>query len=152
MSSSSSSNSHFQSFRDLVVWQQSFDFAKGVYALAKSLPADERFGMASQLNRAALAMPAQIAQGQRKRNKGDFLKHLHYALGNAAECETYLLIVQDLFPNEAEQVSRLREANTLVQKMLSALAYSIEHPKIKKDAHGEPIHVSLEPVCVPVGA
>ena len=123
-----------------------------MYALAKSLPADERFGMASQLNRAALAMPAQIAQGQRKRNKNDFLKHLHYALGNAAECETYLLIVQDLFPNEAETVVKLRESNTLVQKLLSGLSYSIEHPKIKKDVQSESNRVTLEPVCVPVGA
>jgi len=152
MSTTVNKQYHSQSFRDLVVWQQSFDFAKGVYALAKALPADERFGMSSQLNRAAMSMPAQIAQGQRKHNKSEFLRHLHFALGNAAECETYLMMVQDLFPNEAETVVGLRETNTIIQKMLSSLMYVMEHPKNHKDAATKSEVVACEPVCVPVAA
>ncbi len=146
------SSSYFQSFRDMVVWQQSFDFAKGIIALNKSLPSEERYGLLSQLGRAAVAIPAQIAQGQRKRVKNEFLRHLSYAQANAAECETYLLLVQDLFQDQAEQTSRLRETNSIIQKMLGALMYAIEHPKIKKFEEQSETTKAQEPVRVPVAA
>jgi len=116
----------------MVVWQQSFDFAKGILAFNKSLPSEERHGLLSQLSRAAVAIPAQIAQGQRKMVKSEFIKHLSYAQANAAECETYLLLVQELFPDHAETASRLRETNSIIQKMLGALMYAMETPKARK--------------------
>ncbi len=144
----SSTGKPFQSFRDMIVWQQSFDFAKAVSTLIKSLPSEERFGIASQLHRAAVSIPAQIAQGQRKRGRNEFVRHLSYAQGSAAECETYLLLLEEAFPREAEQTERLRENNTIIQKMLGALIYAIEHPKRKEVEsresvpEGEPVAVS----------
>jgi hypothetical protein len=103
----------------MVVWQQSFDFAKGILAFNKSLPSEERHGLLSQLS-------------QRKMVKSEFIKHLSYAQANAAECETYLLLVQELFPDHAETASRLRETNSIIQKMLGALMYAMETPKARK--------------------
>ena len=145
-------SSYFQSFRDMIVWQQSFDFAKGVLALSKVLPSEERFSLLSQLGRAAVSIPAQIAEGQRKHAKGEFSKHLHYAQGDAAECETYLLLIQDLYPDRKNEVQRLREMNIVIQKMLGALAYAVEHPKSKKDKESVEERVAAEPVRVPVAA
>lgn len=139
----------FQSFRDMVVWQQSFDFAKCVYALVKNVPAEDRYGVASHLCRAAVAMPAQIAEGQRKRNKIEFVRHLNYANGNSAECETYLLLLQELYPKQDQEIQKLRETNTIIQKMLSSLIYTIEHPKQKDKTAQEN---KAEPVMVPVVA
>ncbi len=120
------------SFRDLVVWQQSYDFAKGVHALSRQLPQEERYALTSQLTRMAFSMPVQIAQGQRKWAKTDFVKHLNYARNNSYECETYLLLIGDLFSEFKEEAEKLVEANNIIQKMLSALIYTIENPKNKK--------------------
>lgn len=138
----------YQSFRDMIVWQQSYDFAKGVYSLTRSLPSEERFGLASQLSRAALALPARVAEGQRRRGK-EFAKLLNYAQGDAAECETYLMLIQDLFPEKAQTAGQLREQAAVIQRMMGALSYSIEHPKNKE---AEPRKTSSEPVCVPVNS
>ncbi len=119
------------SFRDLVVWQQSYDFAKGVHALTRQLPQEERYALTSQLTRGAFSMPVQIAQGQRKWAKVDFVKHLNYARNSSFECETYLLLISDLFSEYADEAEKLVETNTIIQKMLSALIYTIEHPKNK---------------------
>jgi len=142
----------YQSFRDLVVWQQSFDFAKSVYALAKTLPTEDRYGVASHLCRAAVSMPARIAEGQRRHNKTDFVRNLNYANGSSAECETYLLLLQELYPKQAEEVQKLKEVNTLIQKLLSGLVYSIEHPKAKDQDSKSTKAATLEPSMVPVAA
>lgn len=129
-------SNYFQSFRDMVVWQQAFDFAREAHALAKRLPSDERFGLASSLARASVAVPAEIAQGQRKRGK-EFVRHLSSASAHAAECETYLLLIQDLFPDETDAVNRLREKAGIVQKMLSALSYALGRGKeAEKEGNG----------------
>jgi len=144
--------SSFTTFRDMVVWQQSFNFAKGVQSLVKRLPQEERYQIANQLIRAAVSLPAQIAQGQRKRGRNEFVKHLMYAQGNAAECETYLLLLEDLVPDEVEEVHRLRETNTIIQKMLGALTYAIEHPKQKKSEVQSEVQDIKEPQVVAVTA
>ncbi|MFZ6015482.1 MAG: four helix bundle protein [Patescibacteria group bacterium] len=138
------------SFRDLVVWQQAFEFAKGVHELVHALPQEERYALAAQLNRAALSMSAQIAQGQQKRVKDEFVKHLNYARNNTAVCETSLMLISDLFPEHKETVNRLKETNTVIYKMLSALIYTIENPKKKSEKNEAP--ATTEPVRVAVAA
>jgi len=142
----------YHSFRDLVVWQQSFDFAKSVYLLTKSLPNEDRYGVASHLCRAAVAMPAHIAEGQRRRSKNEFVKNLNYANGNSAECETYLLLLQEIYPKQAEDIQKLKENNTLIQKLLSGLIYSLEHPKTKDPEAAPKVQTVTEPTMVPVAA
>lgn len=142
----------YQSFRDLVVWQQSFDFAKNTYALTKSIPSEDRYGVASQLSRAAISMPAHIAEGQRRRGKTDFVKFLNYANGSSAECETYLLLLQEFYPKQSEEIQKLKEANTIIQKMLGGLIYSMEHPKNKDQQKVAAANPVTEPVVVPVAA
>lgn len=141
----------YQSFRDLVVWQQSFDFAKNVYALSKTVPSEDRYGVASQLSRAAISMPAHIAEGQRRRGK-EFIKCLNFANGSSAECETYLLLLQEFYPKQTEEIQKLKETNTIIQKMLSGLIYSMEHPKNKEEQKAGAVGSAAEPVVVPVAA
>jgi four helix bundle protein len=141
----------YQSFRDLVVWQQSFDFAKHVYNLSKTIPSEDRYGVASQLSRAAISMPAHIAEGQRRRGK-EFIKCLNYANGSSAECETYLLLLQEIYPKQSEEIQKLKEANTLIQKMLGGLIYSMEHPKNKEGQKAVLAEQTAEPIRVPVTA
>jgi len=145
-------SSHYQTFRDMAVWQQSFDFAKGVMRLNKSLSTEEQSNVSSSLCKTALSMPAHIAIGQATRGRGDFVKHLAITQGNAAECETYLLLLQDMHPELAEEAGQLREINAVVQKMLGALIYAIEHPKNARNDKSFSKTENTEPVCVPVAA
>jgi carbamoyl-phosphate synthase large subunit len=138
------------SFRDLVVWQQSYDFAKGVHALVQRLPQEERYALTSQLSRNAFSMPMQIAQGQRKWAKADFVKHLNFARNSSHECETYLLLIADLFSEYKDEAEKLVETNNIIQKMLGALIYTIEHPKNKKNESKN--ETAEEPQVVAVAA
>jgi len=139
-----------QSFRDMSVWQHSFDFAKGVLRFIKSLPSEDRYNVASSLSRSALSMPAHIAIGKITQGRGDFVKHLVVSQGNAAECETYLLILKDTYPEFADEIARLRDIDAVVQKMLGALIYAIEHPKNSKKSLLTENNITFEPVNVPV--
>ena len=62
-----------KTYRDLDVWQKAMDLVESVYALARALPADEKFGLTSQMQRAAVSVPANIAEGNARRHRGDYL-------------------------------------------------------------------------------
>jgi four helix bundle protein len=79
-----------QSYRDLSVWQLGTDIAEHVYRLTREFPADERFGLISQLRRAAASVPANIAEGNARASTKEYLQHLSIAVGSLAEIETFL--------------------------------------------------------------
>lgn len=80
------------SYRDLRVWQRSIELVWKIYRLTACLPPDERFGLRSQLRRAAVSIPANIAEGHGRRHIGDYLQHLSIANGSLAETETLLIL------------------------------------------------------------
>ena len=84
------------SYRDLVVWQKGMDFAEAVYRATAAFPCDERFGLTAQLRRAAVAVPSNIAEGQGRQTKGDFVRFLRIAQGSLREAETQVLIARRL--------------------------------------------------------
>ena len=81
--------------RTLKVWRDGVRFAREIYELTKQFPADEKFGLTSQLRRAAVSVPSNIAEGS-KRLTIDNQRFLHYALGSLAECDTQLIIAEQL--------------------------------------------------------
>jgi four helix bundle protein len=83
----SGSNSRIHSHRDLTVWQKARKLAASSYTLARQLPEDERFGMKAQIQRAAVSIAANIAEGHGRFGKGDFSRHLSIARGSLAELE-----------------------------------------------------------------
>lgn len=95
------------------------DLVELVYEITKSLPPVERFGLSSQLQRAAVSIPSNIAEGSKRSTRADFRQFCKIALGSAAEVETQLLIIDRLYPTIA-----ISEALSLVletQKMLTSL-------------------------------
>src|SRR3989344_2738703 len=84
-------------FRDLNVWQKSMTLARDIYLFAKKLPADEKFGLISQMRRCAISIPSNIAEGSKRRTKQDFTQFLKIASGSAAELETQLLLADDIY-------------------------------------------------------
>lgn len=106
------------SFRDLTVWQKSFQLAKDAYKLSAQLPKAEQFGLISQLRRCAVSIPSNIAEGQQRNNRGEFKQFLGMARGSAAELETQILLTRDIYQLPiGKELALLDE----VQKMLSAL-------------------------------
>jgi four helix bundle protein len=113
------------SYKDLIVWQKSITLVKSVYALSRSFPADEKFGLVSQIRRASVSIPSNIAEGQARRTTGDFIRFISTAEGSAAELETQLIIAIEL-----EFCSRVDSEQSFallveVRKMLNALRRSL---------------------------
>jgi four helix bundle protein len=92
-----------RSFTDLEVWQKAHRFVLDVYTLTKTFPADERFGLTSQFRRAAVSIPANIAEGFRKFSAADKARFFNTAEGSLEECRYYCILSQDLNYGNTEQ-------------------------------------------------
>jgi len=85
-----------RSFRDLVVWQKAHEFALAVYRLTESFPEREKFGLSHHMRRAAVSIPANIAEGFGKRSQAEKARFLNIAEGSLEESRCYLILAQDL--------------------------------------------------------
>lgn len=92
-------------YRSLKVWERAMELAEEVYRITDSMPDTERYGLISQMQRSAISIPSNIAEGHGRSHTGDFLKHLSYAKGSLAELETQLTL--------AVRVNRLERAHAL---------------------------------------
>jgi four helix bundle protein len=84
-----------RSFRDLVVWQKAHEFVLAVYRLTESFPDREKFGLSHQMRRAAVSIPANIAEGFGKRSRAEKARFLNIAEGPLEECRYYLILAHD---------------------------------------------------------
>lgn len=89
-------NNKPQSYRDLLVWQKGIQLAKLLYPLTSRLPAEERFGLVSQIRRAAVSVPSNIAEGQARHTSGEFIQFISHAEGSVAELDTQLFLSVEL--------------------------------------------------------
>lgn len=110
-------NSH----EDLEVWKRSIDLADQAYDLGKSLPGEERYGLTSQIQRAAVSVAANIAEGSARDSTRDFLRHLSIAQGSLAEVQTLLIIIQRRNFGAHENREQLAALAVVVSKMLIGL-------------------------------
>ncbi|MEW5787466.1 MAG: four helix bundle protein [Pseudomonadota bacterium] len=119
-----------ESYRRLLVWQKAMDLAEGIYRLAGSFPQHELYGLTSQIRRAAVSIPSNIAEGRERGSDKDFMRFLGIALGSLAELETQLLLSQRLgYVAEADLQSLVPLADE-VGKMLRGLKRSLEQPGV----------------------
>jgi four helix bundle protein len=81
-----------KTYRELEVWKRGVDLVTEIYSLTKKLPSDERFGLIAQLQRSAISIPSNIAEGYGRSHRGDYLHHLSMANGSLCELETQLII------------------------------------------------------------
>jgi four helix bundle protein len=106
-----------RTFRDLFVWQKAHQFALRVYKETQKFPPDERFGLTSQLRRAAVSIPANIAEGFVKRGVADKLRYLNIAQGSLEESRYYLILASDLgLANLSELELLIDECSRLIEK------------------------------------
>ena len=114
-----------RSHRDLSVWQLGIQIAEDVYALSQDFPADERFGLTSQIRRAAISIPANIAEGNSRATTKDYLRFLSIAVGSLAELETFLDLAERLGYRKPEHLKTLVEHVNEERRMLRGLQRSL---------------------------
>ena len=121
MTSDKQGNPKAQGYRDLVVWQKGIAIAKEIYLLTKQLPADEKFGLVSQMRRAAVSVPSNIAEGQARHTTGEFIQFISHAEGSVAELDTQLTLCQDLGLLTQEEITAAANLLEELRRMLNGL-------------------------------
>jgi four helix bundle protein len=110
-----------QSYRDLVVWQKSIELAKQLYRLTSGFPSEEKFGLVSQIRRAAVSVPSNIAEGQARNTTGEFIQFISHAEGSAAELDTQLHLAVELgFVSSADAAPSVALTDE-IRRMLNSL-------------------------------
>ena len=117
-----------QSYRDLEVWQVSVDLTVAIYELTRPMPPEEKFGLTSQIRRAATSIPANIAEGYGRSHRKEYLRHLSIARGSLCELETHLILAGRLGFITREATQPTWEMVRRVGQMLHKLMISLEVP------------------------
>jgi four helix bundle protein len=108
-------------FRDLVTWQKAMELVPLVYQQAKKLPRDEVHGLSAQIRRAAVSIPANIAEGHSRRHTKEFLQHLSIARGSSAELLTLLEIAVRLGLLQPDEISPLQQRIIEIRRLTAGL-------------------------------
>ena len=114
------------SFRDLEVWQEAMKLVIGIYRASDEFPVPERYGLTAQMRRAAISIPANVAEGHARRSDGAYLNHLRIALGSQAELGTEVEVALRLGFLSKEVAATLLSEIGSIRRMLHGLRRSIE--------------------------
>ncbi|MEJ2069149.1 MAG: four helix bundle protein [Syntrophobacterales bacterium] len=114
-----------RTFRELVVWQKALDLVKEIYRVTQEFPKEEIFGLTSQLRRAAVSVPSNIAEGQGRLTEKEFRQFLGNARGSLAEVETQIIIANDLDFINDQDFKNLSAMITEVGRVLNGLISSV---------------------------
>jgi four helix bundle protein len=111
-------------FKKLQIWQLGMEIVDDVYNMIPSLPSEEKFGMKSQTTRAAVSIPANIAEGNGKRSEKDKKRFVEMALGSAFELETHLIIVKNRVEERLidEVIEKLRREQKMIDSFIDKLS------------------------------
>ena len=108
--------------KDLIVWNKSMDLVIATYAISSKFPSDEKFGLISQMRRAAVSVPSNISEGAARNSTKEYIRFLYIALGSLSELETQFLI-----SNRLGYLNELFEDTTIeIRKMLLSLIKSLK--------------------------
>ena len=115
-----------QCYRDLVVWKKSVDLASSIYDITNAFPREEVYGLTSQLRRAAVSVPSNIAEGQGRQMPGEFKQFLRHSRGSLMEIETQLIIAKRLGYLSADICESLLAEASQIGRMLNGLIASMD--------------------------
>lgn len=119
-------SNRIESYRDLKVWKRGIDLSEQVYDLTRTFPSEEKFGLVSQLRRAAISIPSNVAEGWARNSSGAFGRFLKIANGSLAEIETQLIIAHRLQYIDKTTKAELLKKIVIERKMLLALLRSLK--------------------------
>jgi four helix bundle protein len=118
--------SGISSYRDLEVWQLSMQLAKEAYSITRLLPKEELYGLTSQIRRASVSVPANIAEGNGRDNSGDYVRFLQIAQGSLKELETLLMLTREVGLATQAQIDSPMNLSDRIGRMLRSLIRSIQ--------------------------
>ncbi len=124
------------SYQDLIVWQKAVELVVEIYKLTKNFPKSETYGLISQMRRAAVAIPSNIAEGYRRRHTKEYLQFLSVANGSAAELETQIIVAKQL---EETKKLNFQKASSLLEEVLKILNVLISNLSKQKNINS-PLH------------
>ena len=113
-------------FRDLKVWEKAHQLVKGLYQATGHFPTEEKFGLTAQMRRAAVSIPANIAEGCGRGSDRDMARFLQMSMGSASELEYELLLAHELGLLDSQSLQELAERTTEVKRMLASLIRRLE--------------------------
>ena len=114
-----------RTFRDLLVWRKAHQFVLGVYSFTAAFPKQETFALSLQMRRAAVSIPANIAEGFRRRGKADKARYMNIAEGSLEECRYYLILAYDLGYGDTDDLTTaLEETSRLLTAYTAAILTS----------------------------
>ncbi len=111
-------------YHDLLIWQVGMDLVERMYKISDGFPTHERFGLTSQMRRAAVSIPSNIAEGYRRKTDADFLQFLHIAFGSASELETQVIIALRLKYISQDQYEQLNQMIIRCIQLLTGFIHS----------------------------
>jgi four helix bundle protein len=115
-----------KNYRELIVWQKSYQSCLEIYRITKDFPKEEKYGLTSQIRRAAVSVPSNIAEGYGRKTTPDYVRSLYVAYGSNCELETQILLSRDLLYINKEDSKKIQENIEEVERMLKALIKSLE--------------------------
>lgn len=113
-------------YKDLIVWQKAKTVSILIYKLTKNFTKEELFGLTSQLRRASISIPANIAEGKGRSSNKDYAQFLHISLGSSLELETELLIAKELGYGIQQEYNQIESLITEIQKILTTLIIKLK--------------------------
>ena len=119
-------NNKINSYKDLIVWQKSIALVTEIYKLTKTFPAEEKFGIVNQLNRAVVSIPANIAEGWGRESSKNYLQFLRISRGSLMETETILVISKNLNYIDDENFRMISEKLDETGKILQGLIKGVQ--------------------------
>ncbi len=116
-----------RSYRDLEIWQKAMDLVVECYAAVKTFPECELYGLISQIRRAAVSIPANVAEGQGRQHRPEFIQHLPIAYGSLTELETHIQIARRLNYLKENEERSLMQRCAEVGRLLNGLLRFLRH-------------------------
>jgi four helix bundle protein len=126
-----------KTFRDLIVWQKSMSLVTEVYKASANFPADERFGLTSQLRRCVVSIPSNIAEGFGRDTTNDYLRFLGIAKGSLYEAQTQLEIGQNLHFIDGSRFTELLENARVIERMLTSMMRKLKEGQSGRGPKGQ---------------
>lgn len=117
-----------RSYRDLDVWKKAIQLVKEIYIITKSFPKEEVYGLSSQMRRAAVSIPSNIAEGKTRQSRNEYIQFLYIALGSTSELETQVIISKELEYINSKIEERILENLDHISRMLRNLIKGLRKP------------------------